>query len=337
MNPINHQDDRAEAERNYRVLSLFSGCGGLDLGIEGGFSYLKRFYHRNPFKIVWANDISESATATQALNFEDLEIVTGDIACVLADGANLPAADLVIGGFPCQDFSLAGKRRGVDSARGRLFMDMSTVLRLVRPQAFLAENVKGILSWNDGMAIRWIINEFTEAGYRVDYRLFKMANYGVPQTRERVIIIGVRQDLGLPIYWPLPTHVARSHGGLPTWRTIYDAIDDIKEDRIQRELPNFHYSLAKLKPGAQGNSVTNARLPGPTISAEHHGNIDFHYELPRRLSVREAARIQTFPDSFEFLWSMTDAYRQIGNAVPPVFAWHLAQSLQKMLSCGRKR
>ncbi len=324
-----------EAELDcFRVLSLFSGCGGLDLGLEGGFTYLGQFYHKNPFKIIWANDIDERAIATYALNFTDTELVCGDINDVLAQGIDLPQADVVVGGFPCQDFSLAGRRYGLESERGRLFMNMTSVVELIQPKIFLAENVKGILSWKNGTAIRWILDDFRELGYMVEYRLLHMADYGVPQARERVIIIGVRQDLHQKIIWPRRTHAANPCSSLKPWVTLREAIDDIREDKVQRELPNFGYSLAKYNPRAQGNAVTLADQLAPTISAEHHGNIWFHYDLPRRLSAREAARIQTFPDDFQFLWSISDAYRQIGNAVAPVFGWQLAQSLEQMLKQG---
>lgn len=319
------------SKKDFRVISLFSGCGGFDLGLEGGFSYLEQFFPKNPFKVIWANDIDESAVATYAFNFSDTELICGDIGDVLAQGIKLPPAEVVVGGFPCQDYSLAGKRKGLDVERGRLFMNMVTVVSLVKPQIFVAENVKGILSWKNGMALRWILNDFCDLGYNVEYRLLHMANYGVPQARERVIIIGARKDLHQKIIWPERTHSAYLEGNLKPWVTLRAAIGDIREDRIQRELPNFGYSLTRYNPRAQGSALTYADRLAPTMSAEHHGNIYYHYDLPRRLSAREAARIQTFPDNFEFLWSISDAYRQIGNAVAPVFGWQMAQSLQKML------
>lgn len=323
---------KSDYNKKYRVLSLFSGCGGLDLGLEGGFTYLGKKYAENPFDIVWANDINEKATKTQRLNFPNTEVVCGDIVKLLADGVEMPdSIDVVVGGFPCQDFSLAGKRRGLTVKRGQLYLSMAKVIETKQPKVFLAENVKGLLSWEDGLAIKTITEDFAKLGYEVDYRLLHTADFGVPQTRERVIIVGVRKDLGLKISWAEPTHADGGKNGLKPWVTIEEALKDIEDEDIQSKLPNFGYSRAKRIEGTQGNNVTKADRPAPTMRAEHHGNIEFHYKLPRRLSAREAARIQSFPDDFEFISSITDTYRQVGNAVAPVFGWHLAQMLRKIL------
>lgn len=328
--------------QEYKVVSLFSGCGGLDLGIEGGFNYLNNYYNKNPFKVIWANDINEKATLTQKLNFKNINVVCQDITKIL-DNKNskqmyfpdnelkLPSyADVVIGGFPCQDFSLAGKRQGLNVQRGKLYQSMARVIELLKPKVFLAENVKGLISWENGLAIKTINEDFSKLGYNVSYKLFNTADYGVPQTRERVIIVGVRNDLKSEILWPKPTH-SNNDINLHPWLTIKDAIGDLEDYSIHNSLPNSGYSKAKLFKGKQGNTITKADKPAPTMRAEHHGNIEFHYLLPRRLSAREAARIQSFPDNFVFVKSTTDAYRQIGNAVAPVFAWHLAQMLKNIL------
>lgn len=329
--------------QDYKVVSLFSGCGGLDLGIEGGFNYLNNYYNKNPFKIIWANDINEKATQTQKLNFQDINVVCQDITKILDNDNNnqlsifdnefkLPnSADVVVGGFPCQDFSLAGKRQGLNVQRGKLYQSMAKVIELLKPKVFLAENVKGLISWENGLAIKTIIEDFSKLGYKVNYKLFNTADYGVPQTRERVIIVGIRNDLNANIEWPEPTH-SMNDINLKPWLTIKDAIADLEDENIHNSLPNNGYSKAKLFKGKQGNTITKADKPAPTMRAEHHGNIEFHYCLPRRLSAREAARIQSFPDTFVFVKSTTDAYRQVGNAVAPVFAWHLSQMLKKILN-----
>lgn len=328
--------------QEYKVVSLFSGCGGLDLGIEGGFYYLGNYYAKTPFHIIWANDINEKATLTQRLNFPNTKVICQDITKVLSndldiqssifdDDLKLPtSADIVIGGFPCQDFSLAGKRQGLLVQRGKLYQSMAKVIELLSPKVFLAENVKGLISWENGLAINTIINDFSKLGYTVQYKLFNTADYGVPQIRERVIIVGIRNDINANIEWPKPTHSADGTHLAP-WLTIKDAICDLEDENKLNSLPNNGYSKAKLFEGKQGNTITKADRPAPTMRAEHHGNIEFHYSLPRRLSAREAARIQTFPDNFVFVKSTSDAYRQIGNAVPPVFAWHLSQMLKKIL------
>ncbi|MBQ8392873.1 MAG: DNA cytosine methyltransferase [Clostridia bacterium] len=327
--------------REHQVVSLFSGCGGLDLGINGDFTYLNKHYAKNPFKIIWANDINEKATKTQLLNFKDINVVCGDIIQILdnhnqqlspfSNSCALPkSADVVIGGFPCQDFSLAGKRQGLTVQRGNLYLSMAKVIEKLKPKVFLAENVKGLISWGNGLAIKTITNDFAKLGYKVDYKLFNAADYGVPQSRERVIIIGVRNDIEKNIEWAIPTHSSTDTTLLP-WVTIKEAIGDLENDQKHRSLPNYGYSKAKFCKGKQGNTITKADKPAPTMRAEHHGNIEFHYSLPRRLSAREAARIQTFPDNFVFYKSVSDAYRQVGNAVAPVFAWHMAQTIIKIL------
>lgn len=316
----------------YKVVSLFSGCGGLDLGLEGGFEFLGRKYKKNHFKVIWANDINKKATMTQALNFPGTEVICEDITKILSNDLKIPKADIVVGGFPCQDFSLAGKRQGLSVQRGQLYLSMAKVVEKVRPKIFLAENVKGLLSWEGGLGIQTMISDFEKLGYNVEYKLHNTANFGVPQTRERVIIIGVRKDIGNKVIWPKETHTEdATNKKLRPWVTLRDTLSDIEDEKIQACLPNFGYSKAKLFPGTQGNTTTKAHRPGPTMRAEHHGNIEFHYKLPRRLSAREAARIQSFPDNFVFVSSVTDTYRQVGNAVAPVFGWHLAQSLEKML------
>lgn len=319
-------------KKRYSVLSLFSGCGGLDLGLEGGFTFLNKSYAKNPFEVVWANDNNAKATKTQELNFPHTEVVCDDITKVLDNKLEFPKADIVVGGFPCQDFSLAGKRKGLTVQRGQLYLSMAKVVDQVKPKIFLAENVKGLLSWEGGLGIRTMISDFEALGYHVEYKLHNTANFGVPQTRERVIIVGVRKDIDDKVIWPLETHSATPETtGLEPWINLEQAIGDLENDKKHFCLPNSGYSKAKLFPGTQGNTVTKADRPGPTMRAEHHGNIEFHYKLPRRLSAREAARIQSFPDDFVFVSSTTDAYRQVGNAVAPVFGWHLAQALKEML------
>ncbi len=334
--------------KKYKVLSLFAGCGGLDLGLEGGFTFLGSEYAENPFEVIWANDINAKASKTQELNFPHTKVVCADITKLLGvedendktlplfkDEVDLPNADIVVGGFPCQDFSLAGKRKGLTVKRGQLYLSMAKVIEKVKPKIFLAENVKGLLSWENGLGIKTMVEDFAKLGYHVEYKLHNTANFGVPQTRERVIIVGIRKDTfnELKIDWAKETHSSdpKSTNLLP-WVTLKDAIGDLEDDKKHSCLPNSGYSKAKLFPGTQGNSITKADKPGPTMRAEHHGNIEFHYKLPRRLSAREAARIQSFPDDFAFVSSTTDAYRQVGNAVAPVFGWHLAKMLENMLA-----
>ena len=305
----------------HEVVSFFSGCGGLDLGLVGDFSFLGKHYKRNPFEIILANDINEKATLTQKHNFKNINVICDDVIELVKK--DLPSADVLLGGFPCQDFSLAGKQKGLEVERGNLYMSMIEGLKKIKPKVFLAENVKGLLSWKNGLAIQKMVKDFEGCGYNVEYRVMNAADFGVPQMRERVIIIGVRKDIKKEFKWPMPTHSEK-------WVSVEEAIKDLEDEKVAVSLANHQYSKAKKNKG-QGNKAVIADRPAPTMRAEHHGNIEFHYKLPRRLSAREAARIQSFPDNFEFLQSTSDAYRQIGNAVAPVFAWHLAQSLLEVL------
>ncbi|MES2379467.1 MAG: DNA cytosine methyltransferase [Bacteroidota bacterium] len=316
--------------KGYEVISLFSGCGGLDLGFKGGFDVLGKKYSKRKFKIIWANDFDSKACETFSKNFES-PIVCGDISELLNDrypqsSPKMPSkADVVLGGFPCQDFSIAGKRKGFEGNRGKLYKSMVLAVQNTRPAIFVAENVKGLLSMDNGKAIETIIKDFAELGYSVVYKLHHAADFGVPQNRERVLIVGTDKKRGLPEFdFPKPTHTKEN------WVTLEHTISDL-ENKIEGEAHNHFWSKAKMLKGTQGNSITSKDKISPTMRAEHHGNIEFHWNGNRRLSAREAARIQTFPDNFIFYPSTSSAYKQIGNAVPPVLGWNIAKSVEKFL------
>ena len=310
-------DEQAKVNiHKHKVVSLFSGCGGMDLGFMGGFKYLKRTYGVMPFEIVWANDISAAACKAYSHNLKH-EIVCADIADI--DIATIPKADVVIGGFPCQDFSISGKRQGLNSKRGQLYRFMVDVVEHCQPQVFIAENVKGLLSI-DGV-IEQITADFGKIGYEVQYRLLNASNYGVPQNRQRVLIVGTKPQAD-PFEYPDPEAAAKIV-------TAQQAIKDL--EGVEWDGVNGHvWSKAKLTTG-QGQKPIKADQPSTTIRAEHHGNIEYHYALDRRLSVREAARLQSFPDSFKLVSNSTESYRQIGNAVPPILAWQIANSVLDIL------
>jgi DNA (cytosine-5)-methyltransferase 1 len=324
---------KVKDENTYKVVSLFSGCGGLDLGLHGNFNFLGHHYDHNPFEVIYANDINKRATETFKLNFPTVNLVENeDITQVLEGAGNIPPeADLVVGGFPCQDFSLAGKRQGLNVKRGQLYLSMVETVKRTKPKVFLAENVKGLALWEKGLALEIIKEDFAKLGYDVQHKLLNTADYGVPETRERIIIVGVNKSLGRQFSFPAPTHSKTGENGLLPWVSLKDAIGDLESQDVHDSLPNSGFSKAKMFPGTQGNKICDPTKPGPTMRAEHHGNIEFHYLGHRRLSAREAARIQSFPDDFVFVNSTTDAYRQIGNAVAPVFGWHLAREITRVL------
>jgi DNA (cytosine-5)-methyltransferase 1 len=308
----------SKAAHSYSVVSLFSGCGGMDLGFQGGFRFLGRRYAKQPFEIKWANDFNEAACRTYFKNV-GRHIQCGDIWEKIAD---LPSsADVVIGGFPCQDISVNGKGAGVDGKRSGLYRAMVQVVKQLQPKIFIAENVKGLLMRHNANSLERVINDFSALGYDVQYKLYSAADYGVPQTRERVIIVGTRQSQSC-FKPPEPTHRASPI-------TAYQAIDDLKD--LPEDVGFSHIWSRANKSAEQGSRHLKTDRPGYTIRAECHGNIQFHYELPRRMSMREAARFQSFPDNFRFDAGLRETERMIGNAVPPVLAWHVANSVKNYL------
>lgn len=319
----------------YTIISLFAGCGGLDLGFKGDFDFQGNKYAKRKFEIIWANDIDKYACQTFK-NYFKQDIVCGDIGQILegthqfkSGEQNIPShADIVLGGFPCQDFSHAGKREGFDGKRGLLYQRMIEVIKRTKPMIFVAENVRGLLTMNNGEAIRTIIQDFEAIGYHVVYKLLTAADFGVPQTRERVIIVGTRKDKLPQFEFPKPVINENK------WINLKQAIGDL-EHIDEGKIPNHYWSKAKKNKG-QGNSIVFENKPGPTMRAEHHGNIEWHWNGKRRLSAREAARIQSFPDDFIFYPSTSSAYKQIGNAVPPALAWHLAKAIETFLDKNLK-
>lgn len=309
---------RRPAGNKFSVVSMFSGCGGMDLGFKGGFKFLGREYGALPFEVVWANDFSRAACATYA-NYFQRNIHMGDVWETLE---SIPSGvDALIGGFPCQDISVNGLRKGVSGSRSGLYKAMVEGIKKAKPRVFVAENVKGLLMKYNHESLRRVIDDFGNLGYSVSYRLYKTANYGVPQARERVFIVGTSKDARQ--YFPPEPERDPS-----TWITAKQALEDL-ESRKSDPATNHIWSEAKVSP-EQGNRRLSPGRPAHTIRAECHGNIQFHYKLPRRISMREAARIQSFPDDFVFKAGLREIERQVGNAVPPVMAWHVARSV---LSC----
>ena len=300
-------------ERTISVISLFSGCGGMDLGVSGGFEFLGKDYSQTPFEIIWANDLNSAACRTYKKNIGE-HIVEGDIWKMMDE---IPLeADVVIGGFPCQDISINGKGLGIEGKRSGLYRAMVEVVSRVRPKIFVAENVKGLLMKHNEKSLQQILTDFRALGYDVTYQLYNAADYGVPQTRERVFIVGTRSDINKFIP-PIP--VSDEH------ITSQEAIGDLEAIGLDESF-NHIWSFAN-KSSDQGNRKLKADRPGYTIRAECHGNIQFHYALPRRISMREAARFQSFPDNFIFDSKLRETERQVGNAVPPVLAWHMANAV----------
>lgn len=291
----------------------------MDLGFLGGFEIFGQRYERRDVEIVWANELNPAACRTYKANF-DHPIVCGDIWQHLDDLPN--SVDVLIGGFPCQDISINGKGAGVAGARSGLYRAMVEAVRVTKPRAFVAENVKGLLMRHNADSLAQIYRDFEALGYEVTHSLYNAADYGVPQSRERVFIVGMAKDE--PAFVP-----PRPDRESEQWRTARDAIHDLAQ--MPYDESTSHIWSAARKSSEQGNRSLKADRPGYTIRAECHGNIQFHYEEPRRISMREAARIQSFPDSFVFESKLRETERQVGNAVPPILAWHVAGALLESL------
>lgn len=401
-----------------KIASLFSGCGGMDLGFEGGFSVHKDslapfedklakkadskgfvLLKETDFETIFACDVYLKAQAAWNAYFGKRRDVTdvfhaGSIVDVVKDirsgKMKLPGkVDVVTGGFPCNDFSVAGKRLGFKSDkshlgnkklleenedpsvenRGMLYYWLREYVAQVKPKIFYAENVKGLISLGDAKEI--IAQDFASINgssyHVVPVKVLKAVEFGVPQTRERVIFIGINKDAmkadvrkyldkhgELPMHldpYPAQTHGPSSISGGKTKpiATTKSAFAGLKEPEVSSDPSQQSFSKAKyFGKKVQGQTEVSLAGPGPTIRAEHHGNIEFRRlseenggkhaaELKkglaqRRLTVRECARIQTFPDEYEFVipnkLSASDGYRLIGNAVPPLLAYRLAQRLE---------
>lgn len=408
-------------EKKLKILSLFSGCGGMDLGFEGSFIVPYKSMAPHPewiekrvnedwvnvkptnFSLVFANDILKEASLTwthfmKRYGYDPSIYRTESIVDLVKqhkNGAQVfpEEVDVVIGGFPCQDFSVAGKRKGFDSmrthdgkrrtndlpteeTRGKLYYWMKEVINITKPKIFVAENVKGLVNMGD---IKNIIQaDFSQAdenGYIVlPPQVLHAGNYGVPESRERVIFIGVRKNalkeeiakalesehIPAELYpYPRPTHNCTLNDKTLAMPVILqDVLKLLQEPEESFDPSQRFYSKAKyMGSHCQGQKEVMMDSIGPTIRSEHHGNIEYRrlssehggthtIELKkglaeRRLTPRECALIQTFPPDYQFVipkdygWkrfivSASGAYKVIGNAVPPVLAYHIAMRIQEL-------
>ena len=318
--------------RQIRVVSLFSGCGGGDLGLLGGFNFLGKNYPKEGFEIVWANDIDHFAVETYKKNI-DSRIVKEDICRI--DAKDIPDHEIMIGGFPCQSFSIVGQRRGLDDSRGRLYKEMVRILKTKRPMVFVAENVKGLISVNRGKVLQKILKDFESAGYRIKYKIVNASLYGVPQKRERVIIVGIRKGLSVDFNFPDKLE-----------QTVSLSAVMQKHDSVDRKYYFSEKAVCGLKKANKSFNKGRAQDPSRpcnTISA-HLAKASLNGTDPvllvgknkyRRFTPREAARIQSFPDAFHFEGSERRQYIQIGNAIPPVMMWHIGRSIKEQIFNGR--
>jgi DNA (cytosine-5)-methyltransferase 1 len=294
----------------FSVVSLFAGAGGLDVGVE-----------QAGLKVIWANEWDRYACETYKANHPHVEVVRGDIKKV----EEFPKADLVVGGYPCQGFSLAGKRLITDD-RNSLYKEFVRCLQLVKPKFFIAENVKGMLTLGEGEIIKAMAIAFEEQGYKVQYQLVNAKNFGVPQDRERVFIVGVRNDINYKYSFPKNTHGDGSE--LKPYVSMKDAIGGLNEEQIGG-FDESGYSSRYLSRNRKRNwnevsftiQASGRQAPlhpsgEPMIKIEKDHWILPKTSIHRKLSASECALIQTFPPDYIWKGDLSSKYKQVGNAVP---------------------
>jgi DNA (cytosine-5)-methyltransferase 1 len=312
------------------VVSLFAGCGGLDLGFK-----------QAGYEIAWANDFNPYAGATYKRNFGD-HMHVGPIQEV--DFSKLPKPDLITGGFPCQDFSMIWKRGGLETERGNLYLYFVKAVDVLRPKVFVAENVKGLLTANGGKALEQIVKDFSELGYRVSVDLYNFAEYGAPQLRERVLIVGVRNDISYSFQKPAAVRTSDN------FVTSGEALEGVENVPFNNELinikPRTRQILSLIPEGKNFSAIPkdspfyvkgmishvyrrlDRNRPSTTIIAGGGGGTwGYHFQEPRPLTNRERARLFGYPDDFVFEGTVTEVRRQIGNSVPPIAARVIAEHL----------
>ena len=302
------------------IASLFCGAGGLDMGFE-----------QAGYKTVWANDFDACACATYKL-WNPTEVVHSDISEI--NLAQIPKSDIILGGFPCQGFSLSGPRN-IDDSRNKLYKEYVKIVDNKKPLAFIGENVKGLLTMGQGHIISKIIEDFSKCGYNVFKKLLNSKDYGIAQDRERVIIIGFRKDLEINNF-DFPIYKGKS-------LSLKDAIGHMPEpsdEEVCRDAFSSRYMSRNRKRNWDEVSYT---IPAMAKQVTLHPSSPDMVKIgkdswrfgengaTRRLSYKEAAAIQTFPEDMEFIGNLTNKYKQIGNAVPPKLAKIIAEAVYKVL------
>lgn len=316
-----------------KAASLFCGCGGTDVGLVGNFSFLGRHYDTNGFEVVYANDIDSNACAIFEKNFG----ITPDNRDIRTVSSNeLPQFDILTGGFPCQSFSIIAQnppRLGIKDDRGMLFFEMCRILRDRKPKCFIAENVKGILTANKRKAFPLILKEFENSGYDVKYTILNAADYGVPQKRERVIIVGFRKDLGIDFVFPQPTIKTESEYN-PLQLVIEKQIED-KYYFSERAVAGMMRNRESMNKGRAQDITKPCNTVGAHLAKVSLNSTDpvlFENGRYRRFTPREVARIQSFPEEFQLIGSEGAQYRALGNAIPPVMFWYVAKRVSDYLT-----
>lgn len=333
----------------YKIISTFTGAGGLDIGFHGDFKYLDTFHPGLNFHTEVALDINKDACETLRNDkkyFKNTKVYNENI--IDFDHTQIPNNDydVLLGGFPCVTFSVVGKQAGIkDDLNGKLYEKFATYVEHFKPKVFLAENVKGILSANKGEAVKIIKRRFEETGYKLKIYLVNFADFGVPQLRERVLFIGVRKDIETEFIPPEFTHLNNHRTSMDAFKKINTRcvnhvymnqaestrmkLEAIPEGGNYKDLPE-HLAVKGLMSNIYRKLDRNK--PAYTVIASGGGGTwTYHYEEPRALTNRERARLQGFPDDLKFRGNNTEIRRQIGNAVPAVGIYPFAERVQAVL------
>lgn len=293
------------------------------MGFEGGFTYKSISYKSQPYKTIAAFEKDEKCVETIKKN---LDIPISQLALNEDVVENFPAVDVLIGGFPCQEFSSCGPKGGLDSERGQLYKVLVSYMAKHKPLIVCGENVPNLARMESGEVLKKIVSDFVAVGYKVQVWDLYAPDYGVPQSRRRLFFICTREDLPGE---PMPPTPLASNKHLTTKWALED-LELISDESIPNQSQYFKASRAKRGNG-QGDETCKPDAPSYTIRANAKSRVQFHYSLDRRLTVRECARLQTFPDNFLFPHSATSSIMQIGNAVPPVLAYAVATQITNFL------
>jgi DNA (cytosine-5)-methyltransferase 1 len=321
-----------KVNQSYSVVSYFCGCGGLDLGFCGDFRYRDENYEKLPFNIEIAYDKEQRCVETYNGYFGE-HAKCADLATI--NVKLLPKATVLIGGFPCQEFSSCGPLGGLDSERGRLYKTLINYMEEHCPVVVVGENVINLERMDNGIVLETIKTDLSNAGYEVQVWKFFAPDYGIPQRRTRLFFVCIRKDVYKKYAFPKKP-MAKF---VDKHRSIEWAIGDlvnVKDNSIPNQDQFFGASRAK-KGNGQGDENNKKDKPAYTIRANPKSRVQFHYSLNRRLTVRECARIQTFPDDFKFTHAKTASVSQIGNAVPPVLAHTVAKSIAVYLDTMKEK
>ena len=338
---------------DFKIFSTFTGAGGLDIGFHGDFDFLGRYFPKLPFTTEYALEYNKDAINSLDKNkkyFTNTKLLHKDITENIEKEVlkyKPKEYDIFLGGFPCVTFSVVGKQEGLKNDKdGQLYESFAKYVERLQPKVFIAENVKGILSANKGEAVKIIKKRFELDGYKLKIFLVNFADFGVPQLRERVLFIGIRNDIKTEF---IPPEFTRKNNHISSKQafkyipkncihTQHLKVSDKVVERLKLIPQGKNFKAVENTPYAVKGLMSNIyrRLhedePAYTVIASGGGGTwGYHFKEHRPLTNRERARLQSFPDDYNFQGSTTEVRRQIGNAVPPVGIYPFAERIACLL------